>query len=47
MQMNSKPFYDTSYDINQITSIHNIDVTLQLVSEQKDAYEWMNDASEP
>ncbi len=31
-------FYDTSYDINQITWIHNIDVTLQLVSAQKDAY---------
>ncbi len=25
-------------DINQITWIHNIDVTLQLVSAQKDAY---------
>ncbi len=31
-------YYDTSYDINQITWIHNIDVTLQLVSAQKDAY---------
>ncbi len=33
-----KPFYDISYDINQITWIHNMDVTLQLVSAQKVAY---------
>ncbi len=38
MPINLNPFYDTSYDINQITWIHNIDVTLQLVSAQKDAY---------
>ncbi len=38
MPINWNPFYDTSYDINQITYIHNIDVTLQLVSAQKDAY---------
>ncbi len=31
-------FYDTSYYINQITSIHHIDVTLQLVCAQKNAY---------
>ncbi len=33
-----KPFYDASYDINQITWIHRIDVTLQLVSAQKEVY---------
>ncbi len=38
MPINWNPFYDTSYDINQINYIHNIDVTLQLVSAQKDAY---------
>ncbi len=37
MPINWNPFYDT-YDINQKTSIHNINVTLQLVSAQKDAY---------
>ncbi len=26
MPVNWNPFYDTSYGINQITSIHNIDV---------------------
>ncbi len=25
MPINWNPFYDTSYDINQITSIHNLD----------------------
>ncbi len=38
MPINWNPFYDTSYDINQITLIHNIDITLQLVSAQKNAY---------
>ncbi len=36
MLINWKPFYDTSYDINQITWIHNINETLQLA--QKDTY---------
>ncbi len=36
--LNWNLFYDTSYDINQITWIHNINVTLQLLSAQKDAY---------
>ncbi len=38
MPINWNPFYDTSHDIERITSIHNIDVTLELVSAQKDAY---------
>ncbi len=38
MPINWNPFYDTSYDINQITWIYNIDLTLQLVSTRKDAY---------
>ncbi len=38
MPINWNPFYDTSYDITPITWIHNIDVTLKLVSAQKDAY---------
>jgi len=39
MPINWNLFNDTSYDINQITWIHNIDVTLQLLSAQKDAYD--------
>ncbi len=35
-------FYHTAYDIKQITWMHNIDVTLQQVSAQKNA----NNASE-
>ncbi len=38
MPVNWNPFYDTSYDINQITSMHNINVTLQLVSAQNNAH---------
>ncbi len=38
MPINSNPFYDTSYYINHITWMHYINVTLQLVSAQKDTY---------
>ncbi len=38
MPLNWNTLYEISYDINQITWIHNIDVTLQFVSAQKDAY---------
>ncbi len=38
MPVNWNPFHDISYDINQITWMHNINVTLQLVSAQKNAY---------
>ncbi len=42
LPVNWSLFYHTAYDIKQITWMHNIDVTLQQVSAQKDA----NNASE-
>ncbi len=38
MPINWNPFYDISYDINQITWVYNKNITLQFVYAQKDAY---------